>query len=147
MQVLRRLNSCCACNDAFHIWHRGAFVTINGFRLGRLPTEQVSWTEINAALGQSAMLLCTIADKANFAFATYRILPMGSFSKIVKIGEEKNAFNLYFDGSFLRRRSFNNALICFLSCVQEAGAHAQRQDPTVQLPYNIFKDKKQSAKG
>ena len=31
---------------------RGAFATINGFRLGRLPTEQVSWPEINAGLGQ-----------------------------------------------------------------------------------------------
>jgi beclin 1 len=84
-KVLRRLNSCSACNDAFHIWHRGAFATINGFRLGRLPTEQVGWTEINAALGQSAMLLCTIAEKASFTFATHRIMPMGSFSKIVKV--------------------------------------------------------------
>jgi beclin 1 len=59
----------------------------------------------------------------------------------MQVGEEKTPFNLHYNGSFMHRRSFNNALTCFLSCVQEAGAHAQRQDPTVQLPYHIFNGK------
>jgi hypothetical protein len=29
-------------NDAFHIWHDGHFGTINGFRLGDLPSRQVT---------------------------------------------------------------------------------------------------------
>ena len=37
--------------DAFHIWTDGAFGTINGFRLGRLPNVVVEWDEINAAFG------------------------------------------------------------------------------------------------
>ena len=156
---LKHLNSCSACNDAFHIWHRGAFATINGFRLGRLPTEQVSWAEINAGLGQAAMLLTTIAQHAKLRFTNYRILPLGSFSKvlssvqtsrcrerycqllflpsshnssnrshfmhpcfclhqIVRATDERSQYQLFFDGSFLRRRSFNNALTGFLRCSQ-----------------------------
>jgi len=57
-------------NDAFFIWHSGPFGTINGFRLGRLPVEPVEWSEINAALGQVALLLSTIQSDAPVAFST-----------------------------------------------------------------------------
>jgi beclin 1 len=42
---------------AFFIWKNGEYGTINGLRRGRLPNENVDWTEINAAFGQIAMLL------------------------------------------------------------------------------------------
>lgn len=45
----------------FHIWHTGHFATINGFRLGRLPSAPVEWSEINAAWGQTALLLWSLA--------------------------------------------------------------------------------------
>jgi hypothetical protein len=48
-------------NATFHIWHVGHFATINGFRLGRLPSVPVEWTEINAAWGQTALLLTCLA--------------------------------------------------------------------------------------
>lgn len=41
---------------AFYIWKEGEYGTINGLRLGRLPNDNVDWHEINAALGQMAML-------------------------------------------------------------------------------------------
>jgi len=71
-------------NDAFYIWHDGHFGTINNFRLGRLPSQQVDWNEINAALGQTTLLLYTLAKKLNFKFSMYRLIPMGSSSKIEK---------------------------------------------------------------
>ena len=46
---------------------------------------QVEWSDINAALGQSTLLLCTVVDRAGFQFQQYRLQPMGSFSKIVKV--------------------------------------------------------------
>jgi len=55
-------------NDAFHIWHDGHFGTINGFRLGRLPSVPVDWNEINAAWGQTLLLLHTMATRLNFTF-------------------------------------------------------------------------------
>lgn len=49
-------------NDSFFIWHQGPYATINGNRLGRLPTsstqnQQVDWPEVNAAWGCAALLL------------------------------------------------------------------------------------------
>lgn len=72
-------------NDAFYIWHDGHFGTINGLRLGTLPTQpvklklrrvkkkpdrffQVPWSEINAAWGQAVLLLYTLAKRLNYKF-------------------------------------------------------------------------------
>eukprot|EP00914_Ancora_sagittata_P002811 GHVO01005949.1.p1 GENE.GHVO01005949.1~~GHVO01005949.1.p1 ORF type:complete len:224 (+),score=32.93 GHVO01005949.1:2-673(+) len=52
---LARLETVNVINDTFHIWQDGKIPTINGFRLGRLPPYMnVSWDEINVALGQKA---------------------------------------------------------------------------------------------
>lgn len=48
-----------ALNDSFHIWHLGPFATINGFRVGRLSTHLVDWQEVNAGVGQAAIVLVT----------------------------------------------------------------------------------------
>ncbi|KAK3288054.1 Vacuolar protein sorting-associated protein atg6 [Cymbomonas tetramitiformis] len=62
LELLRHTN---VYNDAFHIWHAGPFGTINNFRLGRLPTVNVEWDEINAAWGQACLLLHTMAQPAH----------------------------------------------------------------------------------
>ncbi|KAJ3202899.1 autophagy protein 6, partial [Clydaea vesicula] len=74
-------------NDSFRIWYDGPFGTINGLRLGRLPTENVEWSEINAALGQTLLLLYSLAKKLNFTFQGYQLVPLGNFSRIDKIDE------------------------------------------------------------
>ena len=65
LRRLSRIKSAGVFNDAFFIWHYGPFGTINGFRLGRLPqlSRPVDWSEINAAWGQAALLLSTVASK------------------------------------------------------------------------------------
>lgn len=80
-----RLQKTVVYNDAFCISHDGPFGTINGFRLGRLSSHQVEWSEINAAWGQTLLLLYTVASKLKFQFKMYRLVPMGSFSRIEKI--------------------------------------------------------------
>ena len=79
-------------NDAFCIGHDGVFGTINGLRLGRVPGVpvspiatsdvfhsqedfQVEWAEINAAWGQTLLLLYTIARKLEFSFEKCVIPP------------------------------------------------------------------------
>jgi beclin 1 len=79
--LLKRTN---VYEDAFHISHDGHFATINGFRLGKLPSQPVQWSEINAALGQSVLLLDSIAHAVNFEFSKYKLMPRGSFSRIAK---------------------------------------------------------------
>jgi beclin 1 len=85
------LRSMHCLNDVFFIWHAGKFGTINGFRLGKLTTVPVDWPEINAALGQAALLLATIAGMRgnDLVFSQYRLVPNGSFSKVVRLDNEK----------------------------------------------------------
>jgi len=132
-------------NDTFHIWHDGHFGTINNFRLGRLPSQPVDWNEINAAWGQATQLLQTIAKKINFKFSVYRLLPMGSNSKMEKLSD-KTLYELYGSsdislGRLFWYRRFDNGMVAFLSCLKEIGDHAESMDKKFQLPYRIEKDR------
>jgi beclin 1 len=136
LQTLLRYNS---YNDAFHIWHEGSFATINGLRLGRLATATVEWTEINAALGQTAMLLVILSQRAGFSFGGKSVVSRGSFSRV--LNASGRSFNLFFDGSFLRRRSFGHALALLLECVDEASEAVRATDESLVLPYKITRGK------
>ncbi|KAG0310917.1 autophagy protein 6 [Linnemannia gamsii] len=146
---LEKLHKTNVYNDTFCISHDGNFATINGFRLGRLPTQPVDWAEINAAWGQTLLLLHTIANKLNFEFKTYRLVPLGSFSRIDKIEGDRASYELYGSGEyaigrvFLNRR-FDNAMVAFLNCLQQLGDYAEQQGgqgPRLELPYKIVKDR------
>lgn len=67
---LARLSQTNVYNDAFTIGHDGGFATINGLRLGRLPGagRATEWVEINAAWGQTCLLLDTLARKCGVTF-------------------------------------------------------------------------------
>ncbi|KAL4103147.1 hypothetical protein PRIC1_006882 [Phytophthora ramorum] len=137
--MLRRLQRYNVCNDVFHIWHDGLFGTINGLRLGRLPSKPVEWVEINAALGQAVLLLATIADRANFEFSRNRLVPRGSFSRVVNMyGKE---YSLFSDGGMFRRRGFNQAMVLFLECVEDAGRRAMKEEPSLKFPYKVERGK------
>lgn len=84
-QQLQRLQRTNVYNDTFCIGHDGYFGTINGLRLGRLPNQHVDWPEINAAWGQTLLLLATMAERLNYTFQGYRLRPIGSTSRIEKV--------------------------------------------------------------
>ncbi|CAI6331617.1 unnamed protein product [Periconia digitata] len=83
--LLTQLQRRSVYNDTFNISHDSHFATINGLRLGRLPSPYVDWPEINAAWGQTCLLLATLAERLGFKFQNYELLPMGSTSVIVKM--------------------------------------------------------------
>ena len=61
----------------------------------------------------------------DFSFSRYRIVPLGSNSKIAQVGNERVlSFDLY-NGRGFFRRSFNIAMSCFLECIGELGAFAE----------------------
>jgi beclin 1 len=132
-----------ATNDAFFIWHSSKFATINGFRLGRLPSVQVDWLEINAALGHAALLLTTISrnPRVDLRFTTYKILPAGSFTKIAKLDGNNivATYPLYTDGSYalFGKRNFNSALKGLLHCLADGSQYVAAQNRTMQFPYPI----------
>jgi len=65
---LARLKRTNVLDDVFHIGYDGHFGTISGFRLGKLPSASLDWSEVNAGLGQVVLLLFTLAKQCNFTF-------------------------------------------------------------------------------
>ena len=64
----------------------------------------------------------------DFSFSRYRIVPLGSNSKIAQVGNERTLqFDLY-NGRGFFRRSFNNAMTSFLECLGEIGSFAEGMD-------------------
>lgn len=153
---LERLQRTNVYNDAFCIGHDGFFGTINGLRLGRLANPSVDWTEINAAWGQTCLLLATIAEKLGFEFRGYRLKPMGSSSKIEKFenplqsstqssshpattsadgsssGSPKTTtLDLFSSGDMPLNlpwvhRRFDAGMVAFLECLRQLGEHVEK---------------------
>lgn len=95
---LEKLKKTNVFNATFHIWHSGGhFGTINNFRLGRLPSAPVDWSEINAAWGQTALLLNALARKINLTFQRYKVVPFGNHSYI-EVLEDHKELPLYGSG-------------------------------------------------
>lgn len=157
MDRLQRTN---VYNDTFCIGHDGFFGTINGLRLGRLASPSVEWSEINAAWGQTLLLLATIAGKLGFQFQGYRLKPMGSASKIEKVeypaqqppAQSSAAIhpttanqnpkitaldlfsseNLPLNLPWIHRR-FDAGMVAFLECLRQIGIYVENT-PTQQPP-------------
>ncbi|GLB37672.1 putative autophagy protein Apg6 [Lyophyllum shimeji] len=144
--TLEKLERTNVYNDAFCIGHDGVFGTINGLRLGRVPGVPVEWAEINAAWGQTLLLLYTIARKLDFTFEHYRLVPMGSFSRIEKTTGDKACYELYGSGDLhlgrlLHNRRFDIAMVAFLDCLKHLIDYVKSQDPSVEFPHQISKDR------
>jgi beclin len=152
LQALQRTN---VFNDTFCIGHDGYFGTINGLRLGRLPNQNVEWSEINAAWGQTVLLLATVAERLGYTFQGYRLRPMGSTSRIEKIEWPQQSpdnaaqgmhragqssanptpkitqLDLFSSGDiplgrvFFHRR-FDGGMVAFLDCLSQLGAYVER---------------------
>ncbi|XP_026478382.1 beclin-1-like protein [Ctenocephalides felis] len=129
-------------NATFHIWHSGHFGTINKFRLGRLPSEPVDWSEINAAWGQTALLLTSLARKMNLTFQRYKIVPYGNHSYVEVLADHKE-LPLYGSGGFrfLWDTKFDAAMVAFLDCLQQFKEEVEKGDSAFCLPYRMDRGK------
>lgn len=139
---LEKLKKTNVFNVTFHIWHAGHFGTINNFRLGRLPSAPVDWSEINAAWGQTALLLCALARKVNLTFKKYRIVPFGNHSYVEVLGENKE-LPLYGAGGFkfFWDTKFDAAMVAFLDCLTQFKEEVEKGDTGFCLPYKMDKGK------
>ncbi|KAF2869347.1 autophagy protein Apg6-domain-containing protein [Massariosphaeria phaeospora] len=150
-QILTHLQRRSVYNDAFNISHDNNFATINGLRLGRLPTPYVDWPEINAAWGQTCLLLATLAERLGYKFQGYELSPMGSTSTIHKLeikggsstAETRNStatnpavtrqrLELYSSGDFplnfgFLHRKFDTAMVAFIECLRQLGDFVENQ--------------------
>ncbi|KAH8732923.1 autophagy protein Apg6-domain-containing protein [Phaeosphaeriaceae sp. PMI808] len=151
-QVLNQLQRRSVYNDTFNITHDNHFATINGLRLGRLPTPYVDWPEINAAWGQTCLLLATLAERLGLKFQGYELHPMGSISTISKLEVKSSSsvaesrqsstttspsvlrqrLELYSSGDFpinfgFLHRKFDTAMVAFLECLRQLGDFVENQ--------------------
>jgi beclin 1 len=159
LESLQRTN---VYNDTFAIGHDGIFGTINGMRLGKHPDHPIDWPEINAGWGQVLLLLSVVAEKLDYNFRDYKLVPVGSTSKIVKYdnkqqssgdGKQKGTvLELYSSGNLslglgLFHGKFDEAMIAVLDCIRLVGEHVTQTTAAsggaagVKLPYEIYKDK------
>ncbi|XP_031617854.1 beclin-1-like protein [Contarinia nasturtii] len=139
---LKKLKQTNVFNMTFHIWHSGHFGTINTFRLGRLPSAPVDWSEINAAWGQTALLLSALARKVNLTFERYRLVPYGNHSYI-EVLENGKELPLYGTGGFrfFWDTKFDAAMVAFLDCLAQFKDEVEKGDKDFCLPYRIDKGK------
>ena len=151
IQILNQLQRRSVYNDTFNITHDNHFATINGLRLGRLPSPYVDWPEINAAWGQTCLLLATLAERLGYKFQNYELSPMGSTSTILKheikngasVSDtrtstanssvvQKQRLELYSSGDFpinfgFLHRKFDTAMVAFLECLRQLGEFVENQ--------------------
>ncbi|KAK4977309.1 hypothetical protein LTR28_007633 [Elasticomyces elasticus] len=158
-------------NDTFCISHDGSYGTINGLRLGRLSQgPPVDWSEINAALGQVVLLLAVVSERLGFKLDGYRLLPMGSTSRIEKreyaavaaaassttaeaTRSQKpkvTSYDLFSGadtvlGGFFHR-GFDAAMVALLECLRQMGDHVERssvaeEGKVHEMPYKVHKDR------
>ncbi|CAH0381992.1 unnamed protein product [Bemisia tabaci] len=139
---LAKLKKTNVFNATFHIWHSGHFGTINNFRLGRLPSAPVDWSEINAAWGQTVLLLTALARKMNLTFEKFRLVPYGNHSYIEVLAEHRE-LPLYGSGGFrfLWDTKFDAAMVAFLECLQQFKEEVEKGDSGFCLPYRMDKGK------
>lgn len=152
-RLQRQLDELHQCNveahDAFRISVNETVATINGVRL--CPTIQgtSNWKEVNAALGQVALLLSHLEERYVGAAVTlrYRILPAGSQSKIrLRNPPSSSIYNLHFSEEsfhFFGRRNFNTGLGYLLGYVGDLTTVLQQQDRTIVVPYPIDDEQNQ----
>ncbi|XP_066912262.1 beclin-1-like [Clytia hemisphaerica] len=140
LEKLRKTN---VFNSTFHIWHKGHFGTINNFRLGRLPTVPVEWPEINAAWGQTVLLLNSLAKKIGLTFQHYRLVPYGNQSYVECIDDKSKELPLYCTGGvrFFWDTKFDQAMVAFLDCLQQFKEEVEKGESKFYLPYRMEKGK------
>ncbi|XP_029600869.1 beclin-1-like [Salmo trutta] len=133
---LDRLKKTNVFNATFHIWHSGQFGTINNFRLGQLPSVPVEWNEINAAWGQTVLLLHALANKMGLRFQRYRLVPYGNHSYLESLIDKSKELPLYCSGGlrFFWDNKFDHAMVAFLDCVQQF-KEVEKGDTGFCLPY------------
>ena len=71
---------------------------------------------------------------------SYRLVPMGSFSRIEKTSGDKSQYELYGSGDMhfgrlLHNRRFDIAMVAFIECLKQLMDYIKSQDPTIEFPH------------
>lgn len=105
--------------DLFAVRQRDHFGTINGLRLGSLPTAPVDWDEINRSVGECCLLLHVCGAKLGHRFRAFRPVPQADCSYMERVSTgEQHPLAGSFRTTFLSS-AFNVALGALLAATDE----------------------------
>jgi len=74
----------------------------------------------------------------------WKLIPMGSFSRIQRVGGDKSVYELYGSGdliNLMHKYRFDNGMVAFLDCLRQLMDYAKAQDPALKFPQTVSKDK------
>ena len=145
MDFLDNLRKTNVFDNFFEISTNGQFSTINGLRLGCLSDVKVTWHEINASLGHITLLLSTCLNILDFNLQDYKLIPMGSNSKIeIYKTNKKLVYQLYSTSEFSLTNLFSHPLddgmLALLKVIKQIGDYIHTLDTSFILPYEINND-------
>lgn len=71
---------------------------------------------------------------------SYRLVPMGSFSRIEKTTGDKSTYELYGSGDLhfgrlLHNRRFDIAMVAFIECLKQLMDYIKTQDSNIDFPH------------
>lgn len=139
---LQELQNTDIFDECFHIVLASpdnCFGSISGFRLGTSSQIKVPWHEINAAWGQAALLLHTLAKQCSFQFSRYEIVPKGSYSYMLRRSDNYQ-YELHAQGnrfSLVANRRYDKAMQFFLSNLNEMCTWWHSRNPRFQPPLRM----------
>ncbi|CAI4228411.1 unnamed protein product [Auanema sp. JU1783] len=139
----KKLSGLHILDACFNIWVDSSG-EINGFKLGRLPSNPVEWPEINAAWGQAALLLYVLLEKLKVNLENKKIVPLGSYSHIVMFkGGATQTLPLYGSGPLnpFHNQSLDSGILAFLQCFDTLHEAVKAQNPAFALQYYINGDR------
>ncbi|CAI5737566.1 unnamed protein product [Hyaloperonospora brassicae] len=126
--------------DMFVIGNDGTFGTINHFRMGHSASFSVEWNEINAAFGECALLMQTLASIVGLEFSDFKIVPLGSYSKMIRTSNFRMEYCLHgSDQQNFAESHFNLGLGAWLTCLGQLMAFVRLRDPSIRFPYKVTK--------
>ncbi|XP_004690833.1 PREDICTED: beclin-2 [Condylura cristata] len=128
----------------FEICEDGPLGIINNFRLGSLPRAHVCWSEINAAWGQTALLLLALSNAIGLKFQRYQLVPRGSHSYLKPLSAEDAVELPLFRGGGTSRSvddQFDRAMMAFLDCMHQFKEEAGKGKVGLCFPYRIHVEK------
>lgn len=101
------------------------------------------WNEINAAWGQTALLLFALSRTIGLEFQRYQLVPCGNHSYLRSLADDLIELPLFCkegQSSFLYNK-FDRAMTAFLNCMQQFKEDAEKGELGLCLPYRIHVDK------
>ncbi|KAK8805760.1 hypothetical protein WA158_002416 [Blastocystis sp. Blastoise] len=105
-------------NNSFFIWFDGPVAVINNFHLGKIPTKNIDWLEVNQALGEVISCVYSLGLFAKFRFNTITLNPLGAYSSVNSKQDNVN-YVLNFSVSKNNKKQFLQGLQYFIMGVKE----------------------------